>query len=190
MRSQNNKLDVDDQDRWPLKRSSRVQSGSLYLRPSSWKHPAGCAFVSTFSATGREQSCILGATGWRWQRYGVLPGKATRSRNSPTPPPPGVSTLDCGVRKITSVSITSLYFGSTFSSLAYSNRVGYQHACTCVCSAMSYPLWPHGLWPTRLLCPWGSPGKNTGAGSHSLLQGVFPIQGSNPHLLPRKQNNA
>ena len=23
-------------------------------------------------------------------------------------------------------------------------------------------LWPHGLWPTRLLCPWCSPGKNTG----------------------------
>ena len=28
--------------------------------------------------------------------------------------------------------------------------------------------------------PWNSPGKNTGAGSHSLLQGIFPIQGSNP----------
>ena len=29
----------------------------------------------------------------------------------------------------------------------------------------------HGLWLTRLLCPWNSPGKNTGADSHSLLQG-------------------
>ena len=38
---------------------------------------------------------------------------------------------------------------------------------------------PHGLQPTRLLCPWDSPGKNTGVGSHSLLQGIFPIQGSN-----------
>ena len=28
-----------------------------------------------------------------------------------------------------------------------------------------------------------SPGKNTGVGSHSLLQGVFPTQGSNPSLL-------
>jgi len=32
------------------------------------------------------------------------------------------------------------------------------------------------------LCPWNSPGKNTGVGSHSLLQGIFPTQGSNPGL--------
>ena len=36
---------------------------------------------------------------------------------------------------------------------------------------------------TRLLCPWDSPGKNTGVGGHSLLQGIFPTQGSNPSLL-------
>ena len=32
------------------------------------------------------------------------------------------------------------------------------------------------------LCPWNSPGKNTGVGSHSLLQGIFPTQGSNSGL--------
>ena len=37
--------------------------------------------------------------------------------------------------------------------------------------------------PTKLLCPWNSPGKNSGVGSHSLLQGIFPTQGSNPGLL-------
>ena len=31
--------------------------------------------------------------------------------------------------------------------------------------------------------PWNSPGLNTGVGSHSLLQGIFPTQGSNPGLL-------
>ena len=36
----------------------------------------------------------------------------------------------------------------------------------------------------RLLCPQHSPGKNTRVGSHSLLQGIFPIQGSNPRALP------
>ena len=36
--------------------------------------------------------------------------------------------------------------------------------------------------PTRLLCPRGSPGKNTGVGYHFLLQGIFPTQGSNTHL--------
>ena len=41
-------------------------------------------------------------------------------------------------------------------------------------------LRPHGLYPARLLCPWDSPGKNTGMGCHSLLQRIFPTQGSNP----------
>ena len=60
-------------------------------------------------------------------------------------------------------------------------------ACVCVCllncSVMSDYLWPHGLWPTRLLCPWDSPGKNTGVGCHSPLQGIIPTQGSNLGLL-------
>ena len=43
-------------------------------------------------------------------------------------------------------------------------------------------LQPHGLQPTRLLCPWDSPGKNTRVGSLSLLQGIFPTQGSNVGL--------
>ena len=36
--------------------------------------------------------------------------------------------------------------------------------------------------PARLLCPWESPGKNTGVGSHAPLQGIFLIQGSNLYL--------
>ena len=44
---------------------------------------------------------------------------------------------------------------------------------------MSDSVRPHGLWPTRLLCPWDFPGKNTGVGCHFLLQGIFPTQGSN-----------
>ena len=36
--------------------------------------------------------------------------------------------------------------------------------------------------PTRLPCPWDSPGKNTGVGCRLLLQGIFPTQGSNPGL--------
>ena len=48
---------------------------------------------------------------------------------------------------------------------------------------VSNSLRPHGLLPTRLRCPWDSPGKNTGVGCHFLLQGIFLTQGSNPHLL-------
>ena len=35
---------------------------------------------------------------------------------------------------------------------------------------MSDPVWPHRRQPTRLPCPWDSPGKNTGVGCHFLLQ--------------------
>ena len=48
-------------------------------------------------------------------------------------------------------------------------------SCVCLCAT----LWTEAV---RLLCPWDSPGKNTGVGCHALLQGIFPTQGSNPHL--------
>ena len=48
--------------------------------------------------------------------------------------------------------------------------------------AVSDSLWLHGLWPTKLICPLNSPGKNTGVGSHSHLQGMFLIQGLGPSL--------
>ena len=56
-------------------------------------------------------------------------------------------------------------------------------ACMLSCSVVSNSLQPHGLEPTRPLCPWDSPGKNTGVGCHFLLQCIFPAQGLNPHLL-------
>ena len=57
------------------------------------------------------------------------------------------------------------------------------HAAVLSRSVASDPLRPHGLWPARLLCPRDSPGKNTAAGCHALLQGIFLTQRSNPHLL-------
>ena len=63
--------------------------------------------------------------------------------------------------------------------------------CVCVhiythiyaCSVMYNSSLLHGLQPGRLLCPWDFPVKNTGVGCYSLLQGIFPTQGLNPHLL-------
>ena len=46
---------------------------------------------------------------------------------------------------------------------------------------------PHGLQPTRLLCPWNSPGKDTRVGCQFLLQGIFPTEGLNPGLLHCRQ---
>ena len=42
-------------------------------------------------------------------------------------------------------------------------------------SVVSNSLQSHGLYS-----PWNSPGHNTGVGSLSLLQGIFPTQGLNP----------
>ena len=49
-------------------------------------------------------------------------------------------------------------------------------------SVVSDSWQPHGLYS-----PWNSPGQNTGVGSLSLLQGIFPTQGSNPGLPPCKR---
>ena len=53
-------------------------------------------------------------------------------------------------------------------------------SCPALCDPMDWS-------PTGSSCPWDSTSKNTGAGSHSLLQGIFLIQGSNPGFLYCRQ---
>ena len=57
-------------------------------------------------------------------------------------------------------------------------------------SVVSDSLRRWGLQPTRLLCPWDSPGKSTGVGCHFLLQGISLTQGSNPDLPHARQTQA
>ena len=59
--------------------------------------------------------------------------------------------------------------------------------CACACLVTFNSLRPHGLWLTKLLCPRDSPGMNTGVGSRSLFQGIFPTQGLNRGLLHCRQ---
>ena len=54
------------------------------------------------------------------------------------------------------------------------DSTGLSSECSESHSVMSDSLQPHGLYS-----PWNSPGYNTGVGSLSLLQGIFPTQGSN-----------
>ena len=59
----------------------------------------------------------------------------------------------------------------------------------CVCARVvscANSLPSHRLWPTRLLCPWDFPGRNTGVGCHALLQGIFLTQGSQSGLHRRQ----
>ena len=46
------------------------------------------------------------------------------------------------------------------------------------CLTLFYPM-----EPSRLICPWDFPGKNTGVSCQFLLQGILPTQGLNPSLL-------
>ena len=55
------------------------------------------------------------------------------------------------------------------------------HACSVAKSCTT--LQPHGLYPSRLLCPRVLPSKTTGVGWHFLLQGVFLTQRLNPSPL-------
>ena len=51
-----------------------------------------------------------------------------------------------------------------------------------ICDSESHSVVSDSLRPYGLYSPWNSPGQNTGVGSPSLLQGIFPTQGSNPCL--------
>ena len=76
-------------------------------------------------------------------------------------------------------------------SITSSSVLIYSFTSTCfssyACSVTSDSLQPHGLWPTRLLCPWDSLGKNIGVDCHSLLQRLFLTQGLNSGLLHCRQ---
>ena len=68
---------------------------------------------------------------------------------------------------------------------AHTRSVDQVLGCCCCCkvaSVVSDSVLPHRRQPTRLPRPWDSSGKNTGVGSLSLLQGIFPTQGSNSGL--------
>ena len=57
------------------------------------------------------------------------------------------------------------------------------HVCMLNHSVVSDSLWPHGLQPAMLFCPWDSPGKNTGKDCCALLQGIVLSQELNLCLL-------
>ena len=68
--------------------------------------------------------------------------------------------------------------------LLFMRLKSWAYACTCsVTFVLSDSLWPHGLYPAKLLCPWISPGKNTGVAYHALLEVIFTTQWSIPRLL-------
>ena len=96
---------------------------------------------------------------------GALPPQIPGSSQSPPPPPrPRLSPL--------------FQHSRPFSFLcAGPGPEMFMGRVLCVCSAVPDSLRPHGPWLARLLCPWDSPGKNTGVGCLPLLQGIFSTPG-------------
>ena len=80
--------------------------------------------------------------------------------------------------KVTRVHVRKYVFLFIFFSIMVYHGILNTIPCVIRCvlshSVVSDSLRPFGLQPARLLCPWDSPGKNTGVGCHFLLQGIFP----------------
>ena len=94
-------------------------------------------------------------------------------------------TIPCRQLRTYSLKFVLLGRSSTF----FGAIIGLSKTCVCLShSVVSASLRPHGLYPARFLCPWNFPGKNTGVGSHSLLQEIFLTQGLNSGLLYCRQN--
>ena len=62
-----------------------------------------------------------------------------------------------------------------------------RHPCRSWSESESLSIMSNSLQHQGLYSPWNSPGQNTGVGSLSLLQGIFPTQGPNPSLLHSRQ---
>ena len=85
--------------------------------------------------------------------------------------------------------------GNPLFSLKFRSMITAPHACVCVClcvCVLATQLWPTLCDPTDCSSPGSSAhgalqSKNTGVGSHSLQQGIFPTQGLNLGLLHWRQ---
>ena len=97
--------------------------------------------------------------------------------------PPGLKIKDC--QKVQSLLLQpseTLYICNRYSlSLHRGVCCTAYHTMSCHLVNQSCPILcdPQS---TRFLCPWNSPGKNTGVGCQFLLQGIFPTQELNPGL--------
>ena len=101
---------------------------------------------------------------------------------------PQLSFFRFSVQKKTIQDLANFLFLSRAGGWPMAVQASGPHLCCCCYTAVTKScqtlLQPPGLKPTRLLCPWDFPGKNTGVGCHFLLQGMIILtQGSNPHLL-------
>ena len=102
-------------------------------------------------------------------RDAIQPSHPLSSPSSPAPNPSSIRVFS----NESTLCIRRLKYWSFSFSISLSNEhpglISFQ-LCPILCD-------PHGLYNQ-----WNFPGQNTGVGSHPILQGIFPTQGSKPGL--------
>ena len=81
------------------------------------------------------------------------------------------------------LSAYTLRYGSLSHWLVKAESQGWTQSCCCAvlsCSVVSDSLWPHGLQPARLLCPWGFSRQEYWSGLPCPLPGDRPNPGMEP----------
>ena len=138
----------------------------------------------TFEACARECVRLLGTPELQSARLLCLWDSPRMQQHWSRLPVPSPGDLPNPGIELVSLASPATAGGVFFLSLVprHGQTIEPVHECQ-VTSVVSDSLRPHGLQPARLLCPWDSPGKHTGVGCHALLQGIFPTQGLNLHLL-------
>ena len=159
-----------------------VHSDSCPL--SWWCHPAISPSDIPFSSCPQSLPASVfsneSTLRMRWPKYWTFSFSIIPSKEHPGLIPFRMDWLDLLAVQGTLKSLLQ-HYSSKASNLWHSAFFTAQLSHPCH-SVMSNFLEPH------ILCGlWNSPGWNTEVGSFSLLQGIFPTQGSNPGLLHCRQ---
>ena len=93
-------------------------------------------------------------------------GKSPGVGGLPCPPPGNLPDPEIESTFLRSPALAGAFFSTSPAWEAPSITGSVTQLCPTLCTP--------GTVAARLLCPWDSPGKNTGVGSLSLLQGIFP----------------
>ena len=94
------------------------------------------------------------------------------------------SNKDVNIYEIVELNILNWKGGAKFVFTFVFPHQDWNIICVCVCTQSCPTLFdPMDCSPPDSSSPWDLPGKNAGVGCHFLLQGIFPTQGSNLHLL-------
>ena len=178
---------------------SRTRKHVLEQAEVEWKQDLGLA--------GVQLHCVLFSTGDRRPLWGVcgeqtpssyVPALSSAAHDTACPssprhrphhvwcchpqwPVPRTGSVFRGHSLVVLSIVILLTRNHSVLSLALFGLTGESH------SVMSDSLRPRGLKPMRLPCPWKFPGQDTGMGSRTLCQEIFPTQGSNPGLLHCRQ---